>query len=127
MPSLLLLDARVLGKEGQVRRNNRTAVFSSSHSSGCRCSRPEVFSSIASSHRDYIRHRRYRAQVYSDSYDEEEDKEQEAESAGMTDSGVDKEALDGAYKNVFAAQEESKGQNQKRTDTIGYSREDVQV
>eukprot|EP00889_Picochlorum_renovo_P007475 jgi/Picre1/34505/NNA_001973.t1 len=133
MPSLLLLggDARILGKELQVRRNkrNKTAVFSSSRSSRCGYSGPAVLSSVSSVHKNRrIRHRRYRAQVYSDSYDEEE--EQEAVNAGMTDSSsVDKEALDGAYENVFAAQEELKRENQQgksEFDTIGQSREDVQ-
>ncbi|KAI8111256.1 hypothetical protein M9434_004828 [Picochlorum sp. BPE23] len=134
MPNLLLLggDTRMLGKELQVRRNsnNKTAVFSSS--SRCGYSRPAALSSISSVHRDRcVRHRRYRAQVYSDSYDEEEEQEGEAEKAGMTDSSsVDKEALDGAYENVFAAQEELKRENQKgesEFDTIiGQSREDVQ-
>jgi hypothetical protein len=121
----------MLGKELQVRRNsnNKTAVFSSS--SRCGYSRPAVLSSMSSVHRDRcVRHHRYRAQVYSDSYDEEEE-QKEAENAGMTDgSSVDKEALDGAYENVFAAQEELKRENQKgksEFETIGQSREDVQV
>ncbi len=126
MSNRLLLDARALCKKGQVRRD-RTAVLPSICSSPCGYGRAAVSPNGLCYSRTRIRDMgRYRAQLYSDSYDDDAEEKIDRKADG----GVDKNALDGAYNNIFAAQEEFEKEKQKEGneyDFIGQSREDVQV